>query len=239
MGLVAAGATYWLSYDGTATPAAKRAPTTTVPTAAPVATGATVVATTKVPELQVFPGAEASGEPVAKLTDRTEYGLPRTLMVVGQQPGWYETLLPIRPNGSRGWVRESDVTVTSTTLRIEIDLTTKYLVLYDGATKLLDTAVGIGKDETPTPPGLYYITDPVDLTARPDGAYGAYALGISGFSEVLMSFNGGPGQLAVHGTGNPADLGQKVSNGCIRIPNDKIVELARLVPLGTPVEITA
>jgi lipoprotein-anchoring transpeptidase ErfK/SrfK len=118
-------------------------------------------------------------------------------------------------------------------------LTQKYLVFKDGDTKILDTAVAIGKDETPTPPGTYYLTDPVDLTTKPNGTYGAFALGISGFSDVLTSFRGGPGQLAVHGTGNPSDIGQKISNGCIRIPNAAILEVAKRVPLGTPVVITA
>jgi lipoprotein-anchoring transpeptidase ErfK/SrfK len=192
-----------------------------------------------VPELVAYQGPEASGDPVTTLSAVTEYGLPRTLLVVEQQPGWLKALLPIRPNGATGWVRESDVALTTTTLRIEINLSNRYLAFYDGFTKILDTAVGIGKDATPTPPGTYYVTDPVDLTSRPNGAYGAFALGISGFSEVLMTFQGGPGQLAVHGTPNPGDLGQKVSNGCIRVPNDKILEIAKRVPLGTPVVITA
>ena len=136
-------------------------------------------------------------------------------------------------------MQEADVTLSSTTVRLEIDLQNRYLRLLDGEQLVLDSAVGIGRDETPTPPGTYYITDPVDLTARPDGAYGAYALGISGYSEVLLTFMGGPGQLAVHGTGNLSDLGQKVSNGCIRIPNDKILEIAKRIPLGAPVIITA
>ena len=110
--------------------------------------------------------------------------------------------------------------------------------LYKDGQEILSSPAVIGADRTPTPLGNYYITDPVDLRSRPGGAYGAYALGLSGYSEVLFEFNGGPGQIAIHGTNNPELVGQNVSNGCIRVPNDIIVEIARQAPLGTPVVIT-
>jgi lipoprotein-anchoring transpeptidase ErfK/SrfK len=56
---------------------------------------------------------------------------------------------------------------------------------------------------------------------------------------VLTSFNGGPGQIAVHGTPYADQVGQDLSNGCVRVPNPLILQIAKLVPLGTPVTITA
>jgi lipoprotein-anchoring transpeptidase ErfK/SrfK len=99
--------------------------------------------------------------------------------------------------------------------------------------------VAVGKPETPTPLGKFYVTDPVDLQSRPNGAYGAYALGLSAYSEVLKTFNGGPGQIAIHGNGQPDTIGHDVSNGCIRVVNDQILAIAKAVPLGTPVTIEA
>jgi lipoprotein-anchoring transpeptidase ErfK/SrfK len=32
-------------------------------------------------------------------------------------------------------------------------------------------------------------------------------------------------------------VGQEISNGCIRVPNDVIVRIAQTVPVGTPVHI--
>jgi len=235
-----AGAGAWLlSYNDAATAGPKLGPTTTTTVAPVPVTGGSLIATTKVPTLSAFTEPNEASKVVTELSQITEYGLPRTLLVTEQQPGWLKTLLPVRPNGSAGWIREADVTLSSTTLRVEINLTQKYLVFKDGDTKIFDTAVAIGKDETPTPSGTYYVTDPVDLQSQPNGTYGAFALGISGFSDVLTSFRGGPGQLAVHGTGNVSDIGQRISNGCIRIPNPLIVQMAQLVPLGTPVIITA
>ena len=83
------------------------------------------------------------------------------------------------------------------------------------------------------------MTDPVDLRSEPNGAYGAFALGLSGYSEVLKTFNGGPGQIAIHGGANDAMLGNDVSNGCVRMLNDTILAIAQQVPLGTPVIIEA
>jgi lipoprotein-anchoring transpeptidase ErfK/SrfK len=96
-----------------------------------------------------------------------------------------------------------------------------------------------GKAATPTPPGQFYITDPVDLRKNPNTGYGQFALGISGYSDVLTSFKGGPGQLAVHGTNNPGEVGSDISNGCVRVPNEIILQLALQAPLGTPVNIVA
>ena len=71
------------------------------------------------------------------------------------------------------------------------------------------------------------------------GPYGTYQLSVSGFSDVLQSFGGGNGQIALHGTNRPELLGQPVSNGCVRLSNDAINRLAWLAPTGTPVEIVA
>ena len=43
--------------------------------------------------------------------------------------------------------------------------------------------------------------------------------------------------MGIHGTNEPALLPGRVSHGCIRVPNWNIVELKRLMPVGTPVWI--
>ena len=69
------------------------------------------------------------------------------------------------------------------------------------------------------------------------GAYGPYQLSVAGFSDVLQSFGGGPGQIAIHGTNHPELIGKFVSNGCVRMNNDDVTALAALAPVGTPVDI--
>ena len=56
---------------------------------------------------------------------------------------------------------------------------------------------------------------------------------------MLYEFAGGPGRLALHGTNRPDQVGQDISNGCVRVPHDVILQIADRVPLGTPVEIVA
>jgi lipoprotein-anchoring transpeptidase ErfK/SrfK len=43
------------------------------------------------------------------------------------------------------------------------------------------------------------------------------------------------GEYAIHGTNRPSSIGRFVSHGCIRMYNSDIVQLYRMVPVGTPV----
>ena len=58
------------------------------------------------------------------------------------------------------------------------------------------------------------------------------------YKEVLGThrLNLGDG-YALHGTNNPASIGQAVSHGCIRLRNEDIETLYNSVPVGTPVYI--
>ena len=227
---------------GSSTTVAKAGPARTTTTTLPATTTTTlppdaVIATTKVPQLQVY-DAPDSTRVVTTFSEKTEYKQPRTLLVTEEQGDWVKALLPMRPNQSTGWVRKADVTLTQTPYEIRVSLADHKMTLFKAGQEVLSVPVAVGTDRTPTPVGTYYVTDPVDLRNRPGGAYGAFALGLSGYSEVLFEFNGGPGQIAIHGTNQPELIGQNVSNGCIRTDNDTIVQIATQVPLGTPVIIT-
>jgi hypothetical protein len=157
---------------------------------------------------------------------------------VAQGCEWIEVYLPVRPNGASGWVKRSDVEVYVNPYRIEADLSGFTLTVFKDGEVLKEAPIAVASDNTPTPGGLYYITELV-AAPNPAGAYGPYAYGLSGFSEVHQTFNGGPGQLGIHGTNQPQLIGQKVSNGCIRMRNEDITELAEILPLGVPVEVVA
>src|SRR6478735_3861033 len=82
----------------------------------------------------------------------------------------------------------------------------------------------------------------VDLSDRrllapdPTGPWGPGGIGISAFSPVLTDWaQGGP--IAIHGTNEPWTIGTAASHGCLRIANDVLARLIRLVPDGTPVRI--
>ncbi|MBA2515048.1 MAG: L,D-transpeptidase, partial [Solirubrobacterales bacterium] len=66
-----------------------------------------------------------------------------------------------------------------------------------------------------------------------------FALATSARSEVLQEFNGGPGQIALHGTDNLPDdpLGTAASHGCVRLSTRAITWLARRIGRGVPLTI--
>jgi lipoprotein-anchoring transpeptidase ErfK/SrfK len=114
------------------------------------------------------------------------------------------------------------------------------LTVTEGEREVLRAPVGVGTTDTPTPGGRYYLKELLQ-PPTPDGPYGPYAYGLSGFSNVLTSFAGGEGVIGIHGTDAPDLVGTDVSNGCLRLANDVVVRLVEEVglPLGTPVVIRA
>lgn len=170
------------------------------------------------------------------VNDDPSLPVTQVFLVTDHIKGWYQVLLPIRPNGSKGWVRERDVRIKQNRYRIKVELGAHRITVYDADAVMLQEPVAIGTEDTPTPQGTYYLR--VLLKAPvPNTVYGPYAYPLSGHSDVLTSFNGGDGELGIHGNDDASVLGQSVTHGCIRMSNDGITRLTKLLPLGTPVEI--
>lgn len=178
------------------------------------------------------------GPVLARLASPNAFGEPLTVMPVAQSGAWLKVLLPIRPNGSTGWVPESALKLMWVTYRLEVSRSQHRLVLYDAGRPVLRSPVAVGAAATPTPRGTFFLTALVK-PSQPGGGYGPYAFGLSGFSPVLRHFAGGPGQLGLHGTNDPSSIGHSVTHGCIRVPNRVITDLARRLPLGTPLVVTS
>jgi lipoprotein-anchoring transpeptidase ErfK/SrfK len=211
--------------------------TTTILTTESLPTGSFLVgqATANV-EIYARPGLAA---PSTVLEAATALGSPRVFLIeTGPIDGWAEVSLPIRPNGSTGWVRAGSLDLDVLDHAITVDLSDRRLRLEQGDVVLLETEVAIGSPHNPTPTGNYFVTDVVEL-ADPTGPWGPFALGLSAFSDTITEFNGGDGIIGIHGTNRPASIGEPVSLGCVRVPNEIAARLAELVELGTPVEIAA
>lgn len=194
-----------------------------------------LVANADVPRVPAFrhPGAD---EPFHVFRNPDQYRARPIFLVERKRDDWLEVYLPVRPNGITGWIRARDVQLRTTPYRIEIDLSENRLEVLEAGEVIMRETVAAGTGGTPTPTGLFYTTILVQYS-DPGGAYGPYAYGLSAFSEVLFSFGGGDGQVAIHGTNSPSLLGQDVSHGCVRMRNPAIRELAKFLPLGTPVRI--
>ena len=205
------------------------------PTPDPEPPGQSFVATAAVPRVEVFRRPDAK-RPFTTFDHPNHFGTPRVFLVRQNAGDWVRVLLPMRPNGSEGWVRAEDVVLAANAYRIEVDLSEFELTAYKHDREVLETRAAIGTGGTPTPTGLFFTT----ILAKPSdpaSPYGKYAYGLSAYSEVLNTFAGGDGQVAIHGTNQPSLIGSAVSHGCIRVDNPTITKIARLIPLGTPVRI--
>jgi hypothetical protein len=149
---------------------------------------------------------------------------------------WVRVRLAILPNNSTGWVQRSALGVYRTlNTHLYIDRTLLLAVLKIDGMSVFRTRVGVGKPYWPTPAGEFYIRD--RLIRFPDTFYGPIAYGTSARSPVLTDWPGG-GYVGVHGTSLPQLLPGRVSHGCVRMRNDAILRLDRLMPVGTPLTIT-
>ncbi len=181
-----------------------------------------------------------SGPETHWFTNPTQFGGDRTFLVVDatSSADHVKVSLPVMPNGQEGWIPRSAVELSTVSHRAEVDLSDATVTVWDGDEVIVTTRAVTGRRSAPTPLGRFYIRD-IIAQPTPDGDYGPWILALSGFSEVLETFDGGLPALALHGTDEPAEIGNALSSGCVRVPNDVITALAEMVPLGTPVTIVA
>jgi lipoprotein-anchoring transpeptidase ErfK/SrfK len=174
--------------------------------------------------------------------------VPQVFLVKQQKKdGWVQVLLPVRPNGSTGWVKEADVTPTPTPYRIGVKLADPTITVNKGSHVIYTGPSAIGATDpplpdvgkpTPTPTGEYYLR--ILLQAPdPNTVYGPYAYGLSSHSDSLDEFAGGDAEIGIHGNNDASVLGTDATHGCIRMDNNAITMLAQQLPLGTPVTVAA
>ena len=151
---------------------------------------------------------------------------------------WSRVLLPGRPNGHSGWVRDREITATTTSLRVIVDISSRKVTAYRDGRLIRSFSAIVGAPSTPTPTGHFFLEETVKLSASTVGA--PYALALSARSNVFQEFAGGPGQVAIHGTRNVGGvLGTAVSHGCVRVAADVAAWLALNMDPGTPIAITS
>lgn len=161
---------------------------------------------------------------------------PFTMLVHERRGNWAEVSVPVRPNNQVGWVSLDLVDISEIEARVDIYLEDTTLIARTGAGLDVTISTVIGTEYSPTPTGLFYLTDTL-AQSNPAGSYGPFILALNSYSEEMDEFDSGVPVIAIHGTNRPELLGESRSNGCIRVPNDVIVELAEQLPLGTPVYI--
>lgn len=178
--------------------------------------------------------------------DRTEYlGQGTRLMVLaarydGLGRPWLRVALPIRPNGTSGWMLARDAVVGRTPWGIRVRLARRQLSAYYDGRLVRRVSVVVGTPSTPTPRGTFAIYE-VAPQKDPEAFTGPWALNLTGFSTVLENFGSGPGRVAIHGRAGASlsdPLGTARSHGCVRVDNATVTWLQRRLANGTPVRIT-
>lgn len=188
--------------------------------------------------------ARAAPDPSAAVVARfqriNEQGAPQVFDLVQGKQGsdgryWARALLPMRPNGTMGWIPQDDLTLAWTEWALGVSREGLNLTVWKACQVKMRFRIALGTGETPTPRGLFYL---VSLLRPPDpnGVYGTYAYGLSAYSDQITSWRWG-GVVGLHGTNDPSSIGRYVSHGCIRLRNEDIERLVELLPLGTPIAI--
>jgi lipoprotein-anchoring transpeptidase ErfK/SrfK len=153
---------------------------------------------------------------------------------------WLKVRLPgrtiTRGSPRNGWISDWRTRAEATTWHLIVDISARRVNVYEDGDRVRSFRAVVGKPSTPTPRGDYFVEESVRLSGGHPG--GPVALATSARSNVLQEFEGGPGQIAIHGRDNLGGrLGTAVSHGCIRLGSGPIRWLSARIGPGVPITI--
>jgi lipoprotein-anchoring transpeptidase ErfK/SrfK len=187
-----------------------------------------------------YDGPSLSAAPVTRVETQTPEDTTNIVSVLGRRRDkagrmWVHVRLAVLPNGRTGWIpREALGGYGVVRTRLVVDRQRFSATLLRNGRAIFRAPVGVGKPAWPTPRGEFYVRNRLERYASP--VYGPLAFGTSARSPTLTDWPGG-GFVGIHGTNEPQLLPGRVSHGCIRMRNEDILELGRLMPIGTPVTV--
>ncbi|HVF79237.1 MAG TPA: L,D-transpeptidase [Solirubrobacteraceae bacterium] len=193
-----------------------------------------------VQRLPVYTKPTKASRTITRLDFQTEDGPLEVYLVLESRRDalgrlWLRVRLPMRPNGRTGWVvREALGDLRVVTTKLHVNRTTLRATLYRSGRRIWSSRIGVGAASTPTPAGRFWIRERLRNLGG-GTSYGPWAFGTAAYS-VLSDWPGG-GVVGIHGTNQPQLIPGRPSHGCVRVPNYKINQLARLMPIGTPLQI--
>jgi len=177
--------------------------------------------------------------PVASIALETPEGTTNLVLVIGDAvrhgADWLHVRLAVLPNDRTGWVRRGALGgYRFVHTHLVVDRAMLRATLFYDRRPIFEAPIGIGKPQSPTPAGQFYVRDRLSGFGNP--FYGPIAFGTSAKSAVLTDWPDG-GFVGIHGTNEPGLIPGRISHGCIRLRNSDILRLGRLMPVGTPVTI--
>lgn len=209
----------------------------------PVSTSRPLVVLLRAHNARTRPGADA-GRRIEAVAARRPLTRSRTVLpVLGRATSttggsWLRVRLPGRPNGHSGWISTNGTRLSSTEWHLLVRLSKRTVTVYRAGRISRRFRAIVGKPSTPTPRGQFFVEESLALSSHDAG--GPFALATSARSNALHEFEGGPGQIGIHGRDNLSGaLGTAVSHGCIRLGTHAVTWLARRIGAGVPLTITA
>ena len=207
--------------------------------APPVQPQQEIVALTQPHEVVTRMG-EHRAERLTVTVSRPITGVRTALPVIGRRVthagvALLHVMLPGRPNGSQGWIRQEATIAEPIGWSITVHTATRRVHVFRDNVLARSLAAIVGKPSTPTPHGQFFVEESVRML--PGAAGGPYALALSAHSDVLTEFGGGQGQVAIHGMANlPGALGTASSHGCVRLGSRDLTWLVARIRPGVRVE---
>jgi lipoprotein-anchoring transpeptidase ErfK/SrfK len=169
---------------------------------------------------------------------RDDYRIQEILAVAtklgSDRKPWYKISIPMRPNGTMGWIPARSVSLSPTQGQIVVHRSSRTIDMFWHGKLALRAKVAVGAPGMETPLGHYYVA--ARFVPYQDPFLGVFAVETSAYSR-LTEWPGG-GVVGIHGTSAPQLLGQAVSHGCVRVSNQTAAAMRKLAPLGTPIWIT-
>ena len=107
--------------------------------------------------------------------------------------------------------------------KILVDVEDSKLFLFENDTLVKTYKCSGGKWSTPSPIGTWTVPN--------KAKWG------EGFGGSWMGLNVPWGKFGIHGTLEPNSVGWASSHGCIRMNNDEVAQLYKIIPIGTKVTI--
>ena len=180
----------------------------------------------------------APGDRAIAVLPATQLVSDTSVPVVEERPGWVRVLLPVRPNGSTGWLYLDDprIDLSRTPYRIVVDRASFTLTLFENDHERQRWKVGVGKPNSVTPTGRTFLLASIKDT---QSSFSPIILPLGFHSDTYTSYGGGPGTVGIHTWPTPDVYGTASSDGCVRVPPDALSVLSgREIPLGTPVLVS-
>jgi len=167
---------------------------------------------------------------------------PQKLLVLksARNHQWVKLRTAERPNNSSAWVPTNRLILSKNPWRVHVYKNRHLVKVFRSGEPVRRFKAVIGEPATPTPAGLFAVYEKI-RQPNPREFVGPYVLHLTAHSNVLHSYDGGPGRVALHGRSGDSledPLGTSKSHGCVRINNTMIRYLNRKLAIGTPVKIS-